>query len=349
LSSVLEMESDELRALALRALSGYSSTSKDTYLLLRTLIETGALHTALETGLKMESEQNKVIALNIICFLGQGKNAELLVPDEAGQNQNVLLSMLRVAPTMKDKKTIRNMLVLFYHIAAYEKGQTSLIDSGMLEMLKMDLSPIDDAYQTVLGVLIKCAENKNNMEEILNAQIAIKQFISSVPQDDETLKQLSEGLLRLIERLDVNYKTMLKQRNAAGGKSTQVSAPKVTQKKKAAAPVVTPKPAAAAKPKPAPAAAPAKKEAQATPPKKVAAKEAPVQAEEEVESAPTGNYLSYEVLKSRSFNRKDVDPAKLESYLSPNEFQKVFKMSREKFDKLKGWKRVQLKKRHKLF
>merc|ERR1719361_771155 len=220
LSSVLEMESKDLRALALRALSGYSSTCKDSYLLLRTLLETGALVQALETGLQMSSEQNKTIALNIICFLGQGRNAELLVPDD-DEGSDLIATMVRVAPTMNDKKTLRNMLVLFYHVAGYPRGQTSLVGAGFLNMLDIDFSSVADAHQTILGVMIKCAENKGNMEEVLEKQIAIKRFIDSVPKDDATLKQLGHGLTRLLERLDVNYKTMLKQRQAAGGHTTQ--------------------------------------------------------------------------------------------------------------------------------
>jgi len=269
LSSVLEMETDDLRALALRALSGYSSTCKDSYLLLRTLLETGALVQALETGLQMSSEQNKTIALNIICFLGQGKNAELLVPQGNESGSDLIAKMVEVAPTMQDKKTLRNMLVLFYHVAGYDGGQTALIEAGFLKMVDIDLSSVADAHQTMLGVLIKCAENKGNMEEVLEKQVSIKRFVSTVPQDDATLKQLSEGLLRLLERMDVNYKTMLKQKQAAGGKSSQFSSPRVKQQPKAAK--QAPKPAPAPKkettkpvssPKPAAGAT-------ATPPKKV--------------------------------------------------------------------------------
>jgi len=351
------METDELRALALRALSGYSSTCKDSYLLLRTLLETGALVQALDTGLKMESEQNKTIALNIICFLGQGKNAELLVPNE-DEASDLIAKMVQVAPTMQDKKTLRNMLVLFYHVAGSERGQTALIEAGFLNMVDIDLSSVADAHQTMLGVLIKCAENKANMEEILEKQISIKKFVSTVPQDDATLKQLSEGLLRLLERLDVNYKTMLKQKQAAGGKSSQFSSPKVMQKpkskavkKKAAPPVAqkeSAKPPAAPKPKPA---AQAAAVPISTPPKKVQAKvQQQAEEEEEVEAAgEDGEFIPYELLKARTFNRSDVDIKNLENYLSPAEFQKIFNMSKEKFGKLKGWKRVQLKKRHKLF
>jgi len=361
LSSVLEMESEELRVLALRALSGYSSTCQDSYLLLRTLLETGALVQALDTALQMESEQNKTIALNIICFLGQGKNAELLVPP-SGIESALLTKIVQVAPTMHDKKTIRNLLVLFYHIAGFERGQTSLIEAGFLNMLDLDFSEVGDAYQTMLGVLIKCSENKANMEEILEKQIAIKQFVSTVPKDNDQYRQLSDGLLRLLERLDVNYKTMLKQKQAAGGKASQYSAPKVQEKPKpkpAPAPAVV-KAAAPVKKEAPPPAAPAKKEAAPAPPAPVATPQKKVQqkapepkkvVEEEVEAAdePEGNWIAYEVLKSRSFNRADIDAKNLEQYLSPTEFQKIFHMSKEQFTKLKGWKRVQLKKRNKLF
>ena len=46
---------------------------------------------------------------------------------------------------------------------------------------------------------------------------------------------------------------------------------------------------------------------------------------------------------------KGVDRATLEKYLTDEEFQKVFKMDREKFYKLPDWKRQDLKARAKLF
>jgi len=360
LSSVLEMESEDLRVLALKALSGYSSTCQDSFLLLRTLLETGALVQALDTALQMESEKNKTIALNIICFLGQGRNAELLVAP-SGEENHLLEKIVQVAPTMEDKKTIRNMLVLFYHIASFDRGQTSLIEAGFLNMLDIDFSEVGDAYQTMLGVLIKCSENKGNMEEILEKSIAIKQFVGTVPKDNDTYRQLSEGLLRLLERLEVNYKTMLKQKHVAGGKANQHAAPKVQQKPKPKPkPAPAPVPAKAAAPvkKEAPVPAPAKKEEPApapavTPQKKVQAKapEPKKEEEEEVEAAdePQGNWIAYETLKARNFDRSKIDIKSLEQYLSPAEFQKIFNMSKEQFNKLKGWKRVQLKKRNKLF
>merc|ERR1711974_279109 len=121
-------------------------------------------------------------------------------------------------------------------------------------------------------------------------------------------------------------------------------------KKKAAPPVAqkeSAKPPAAPKPKPAAQAAAAPI---STPPKKVQAKDQQQAEEEEVEAAgEDGEFIPYELLKARTFNRSDVDIKNLENYLSPAEFQKIFNMSKEKFGKLKGWKRVQLKKRHKLF
>ncbi|XP_015271235.1 PREDICTED: actin-binding LIM protein 2-like, partial [Gekko japonicus] len=46
---------------------------------------------------------------------------------------------------------------------------------------------------------------------------------------------------------------------------------------------------------------------------------------------------------------KDVDRTKLERHLSPEEFQEVFKMSIEQFDRLALWKRNELKKKALLF
>merc|ERR1719499_494409 len=121
---------------------------------------------------------------------------------------------------------------------------------------------------------------------------------------------------------------MLKQKQVAGGKANQHAAPKVQQKPK-------PKPAPAV----AKAAAPVKKETPATAPAKKA----------EAADEPAGNYIAYETLKARNFDRSKIDIKALEQYLSPTEFQKIFNMSKEQFNKLKGWKRVQLKKRNKLF
>jgi len=44
-----------------------------------------------------------------------------------------------------------------------------------------------------------------------------------------------------------------------------------------------------------------------------------------------------------------VDPAKLEAYLSDSDFQEIFKMDKEAFGKLPGWKQVNLKKAVRLF
>lgn len=44
-----------------------------------------------------------------------------------------------------------------------------------------------------------------------------------------------------------------------------------------------------------------------------------------------------------------VKPAAKEAYLTDEEFEKVFKMDRAKFDALKDWKRTELKKSVGLF
>ena len=38
-----------------------------------------------------------------------------------------------------------------------------------------------------------------------------------------------------------------------------------------------------------------------------------------------------------------------ESYLSDEEFEKIFKMTKEEFENLKSWKKIQLKKQYRLF
>ncbi len=45
----------------------------------------------------------------------------------------------------------------------------------------------------------------------------------------------------------------------------------------------------------------------------------------------------------------DIDISKRETYLSDIEFKEIFKMSIIKFNKLKKWKQIKLKKEHKLF
>jgi hypothetical protein len=62
-------------------------------------------------------------------------------------------------------------------------------------------------------------------------------------------------------------------------------------------------------------------------------------------------YVPYDYLKERPLPSQysHLDLTKLESYLSPEEFLKVFKMDREKWDKLPAWRRLALKKEKKLF
>lgn len=58
--------------------------------------------------------------------------------------------------------------------------------------------------------------------------------------------------------------------------------------------------------------------------------------------------FSLTVLKQRPLP-EGVDPAKLETYLSDEEFKNVFKMDKEQFAKLPGWKQTKSKKEVGLF
>ena len=53
--------------------------------------------------------------------------------------------------------------------------------------------------------------------------------------------------------------------------------------------------------------------------------------------------FSLAVLKERPLP-EGVDPARLETYLSDDDFKKVFKMDREQFAKMPGWKQTKTKK-----
>ncbi|XP_071412972.1 actin-binding LIM protein 2 isoform X11 [Pithys albifrons albifrons] len=75
--------------------------------------------------------------------------------------------------------------------------------------------------------------------------------------------------------------------------------------------------------------------------------------EEQSESALPSKIYPYETLivtnRVRVKLPKDVDRTRLERHLSPEEFQEVFKMSIEEFDRLALWKRNDLKKKALLF
>ncbi|XP_027498499.1 actin-binding LIM protein 2 isoform X11 [Chiroxiphia lanceolata] len=75
--------------------------------------------------------------------------------------------------------------------------------------------------------------------------------------------------------------------------------------------------------------------------------------EEQTESALPSKIYPYETLivtnRVRVKLPKDVDRTRLERHLSPEEFQEVFKMSIEEFDRLALWKRNDLKKKALLF
>lgn len=66
-------------------------------------------------------------------------------------------------------------------------------------------------------------------------------------------------------------------------------------------------------------------------------------------SIPGINYhLQYAVLTSKNLP-EGVDVTKLEEYLSTEEFESLFKMTREEFKKLQPWRRDELKKKLNLF
>ncbi|XP_074721784.1 actin-binding LIM protein 2 isoform X8 [Strix uralensis] len=75
--------------------------------------------------------------------------------------------------------------------------------------------------------------------------------------------------------------------------------------------------------------------------------------EEQSDSALPSKIYPYETLivtnRVRVKLPKDVDRTRLERHLSPEEFQEVFKMSIEEFDRLALWKRNDLKKKALLF
>jgi len=62
-----------------------------------------------------------------------------------------------------------------------------------------------------------------------------------------------------------------------------------------------------------------------------------------------GNYFPYSSLIQGKSWPEGIDPTKREQYLSPEEFQTVFKMSLLQFNELDKFKRIRLKKEHSLF
>ena len=67
-------------------------------------------------------------------------------------------------------------------------------------------------------------------------------------------------------------------------------------------------------------------------------------------SSPTEDgYYPIECLRSGVKWPSGVDPAKREQFLSPTDFETIFDMSKEKFEKLDKYKRIRLKKEKDLF
>ena len=60
-------------------------------------------------------------------------------------------------------------------------------------------------------------------------------------------------------------------------------------------------------------------------------------------------FYPLEALKQGVEWPKEVNPAKREQFLSPDDFEKVFNMSKEDFNKLDKFKRERLKKEQSLF
>lgn len=52
-----------------------------------------------------------------------------------------------------------------------------------------------------------------------------------------------------------------------------------------------------------------------------------------------------ETLKKKDELPLGVDPARVENFLSPAEFQKVFKMDKAEFDASPAWKKAEMKKK----
>ena len=57
----------------------------------------------------------------------------------------------------------------------------------------------------------------------------------------------------------------------------------------------------------------------------------------------------YEKLKKQNNYDKNIDIKNRELHLSDSEFEKIFSMSKDEFNKLKDWKKKQLKKKYLLF
>lgn len=96
----------------------------------------------------------------------------------------------------------------------------------------------------------------------------------------------------------------------------------------------------------------AKEEAETPPPMKEASEEpagpATPTPEHELKFVPLKDFIDYETLKGMR-SEDGIDPAKKEQYLSDEEFDTVFKMSRDAFSALAAWKQTRAKKDAGLF
>jgi hypothetical protein len=74
-----------------------------------------------------------------------------------------------------------------------------------------------------------------------------------------------------------------------------------------------------------------------------------VRATDVLSAAATDIILPYEQLKAKKDLPPGIDLAKLEQYLSDEEFKKIFSMTKDEFNNLPGWKRTPMRKNANLF
>jgi len=210
LDSVLDTGHEELHVLAVKALSTYTYNCKRPLLLFRELLDSKTLVKSLQKSEHLKKEEDQIIPISVTCFLGQGVSGASMIATDL----ELLEGLVDVAPRISNQQIIRNLLVLFYHVAQTNGGQMTLIDAGILKFAKLTKSP--EAMQAFLGILYHCAQNKANHEFLLDKSSQLKRYLATaevqdVDHKDKKLKQVVRSTKRLLKQVEDNNQTLVKK------------------------------------------------------------------------------------------------------------------------------------------
>jgi len=208
LASVLDTGIEELQILAFKALSTFTYNCKRPLILFRELLDTRTLVESLKISENLKKEEDQLIPISITCFLGQGVSGASMIATDL----ELLENLVNVAPGISNQQIIRNLLVLFYYVAQTNGGQMTLMDAGILKFASLTKSP--EAMQAFLGILYHCAQNKANHEILLERSSLLKRYLATAEvQDveDKKLKQVVRSTKRLLKQVEDNNHTLLKK------------------------------------------------------------------------------------------------------------------------------------------